>query len=59
MSRSRRDRNHRREEARYSDGVRSKSVKTSYERAEKKVKNLFRSNRPEELIERDLNDLNV
>ena len=59
MSKSKRDRNYRREEKKYSDGVRSKSVKTDYDRANKKVKNLFRSNSPEELLSYDFNDVKL
>jgi len=52
MSKSR-DRNHKREEARYTDGAK-KSVKTGNERIEKKIKNLFRSGNAEQFLESEL-----
>jgi len=53
MSKSKRDRNHRREEARYSDGNR-KNVKENNQRVEKRVKNLFRSGNIEQLVEAEI-----
>lgn len=53
MSKSKRERNYRREEARFSDGVRNGKDQKS--RVEKKVKNLFRSNNFEELMKTDFN----
>ncbi len=54
MSKSKRENNHRRAEARYTDGPR-RTANTHQQKTEKRVKNLFRSNNVEELLEADLN----
>ena len=53
MSKSKRDRNYRKEEARYTDGPK-KTVNAQKQRNEKKVKNLFRSNDIDGLLEAEM-----
>jgi len=54
MSKSKRENNHRRAEDRYTDGNRKTSSSQNH-RAEKRVKNMFRSNNVEQLLETDFN----
>lgn len=52
MSKSIRERNYRKEEAKYSDGPK-RQVRTGNEKIEKRIKNLFRSGNTEQFLEQE------